>query len=322
MALPPKQYAGQNGRRCGEDYYSSLWVTGKIEGVDFGRQFEHRIDPISRKMPEQIANDRAEQVAIENGIRGSVRRIRKQIAEAKYFTGTQRKSIDWLLRRAERYVERAEELWDKWEDRPGGAWPLTGGDFFGGVCTIGEGGTWKSWKIGRGTMQVLCPDYNERLEHERDRKRVGKLLADALAHVHCADAKYWRVRLYTQAAEAYLDILEDQPDIGVSPTPGLQIPGGFVSPTKPVDPCADLGVGCPPGDEPEGCPSGFCVDPESLPDPTDVPIDPETRPGSGLGSGLGDWTGAAQQRARTGKTLVLLGAGALLLTGVVAFVAR
>jgi len=327
MALPPRKYpwVPGSGHRCGQDWFATIKITGHLKGTDFGDQFTHTLEPIYVGTTSRLESRRGDQNEARAAIEGTVRQIRRQLGEAKQFTSKQRRSIDWLLRKAEAQVAKAEEIWSAWENRSGGTWPLTADTFYGGVCRPEDGGRWISWEIGRGTMQVLCPSLGEQVQHARDRERVGRLYSDALAHTYCAAYSYWRLRLYYQAYNAYLEMVDvDQPGPeGPKPTPGIHFPGGFVSPTDPVDPCRDFGIDCPPGEEPE-CPSGLCVDPDTLPDPDDVDIDVDTgpiAPDGGPGDGLGDplipeVPGRTDSFRRSGVGLIAAGAGVFVLAAV------
>lgn len=272
MALPPAGFPKIRGRRCGEDWTVPTVVTGKLPKIPFGNQFKHTVEPITNSVAHvlNIADDEAAQVELATQIRAGVRdidsRLRAQVPPALRFSIKETQQIAWLLAHALAELDVAEQIADAWR---GYGWPLGLGDRYH------ERGPSPRDPAPRGRESVSCfspsdpnegaatlfpcPSPNDLAQRKEDRRLVGKRFSDALAHLYCAQYGYWRIRLYKEAARAYLD----RPSAG----------GGdsFAAPTKDVDPCRDLGIGCPPGEEPDDCPTGLCLDPDGLPDPSVVP---------------------------------------------------
>ena len=298
MSLPPSGYPKIRGKACGEAWARPTVVTGLRPNTGFGSQFKHTVQPIIHTNVLNIGDDREQQEDYASKITARIDSLRERLDE--HLIGDplrlgpdHRKQIEWLLTHAEAELEGADHLWNKWSDRVGGSWPLSRGDdgseFMGGVCgnkdhpgadgssfdavhAVAHAGKWYD-PPGR-TGDVLCPSPTETLQRPKDRKAIGFRFFDALAHVYCAEFGYWRLRLYKEAYEAYKDRPTSGPgDKTVAPgtaPPKFPGPGSLLD--APLDPCTEFGMGCGPGEAPEGCPSGFCPpDPEDLPDPGEIP---------------------------------------------------
>lgn len=309
MAAPPATYPKIDGNPCGQRWGETIQITGKLPGVDFGSQFRRTLEPIFRSYTtvQLIGNDRATQEDLAEKIRAQIDEYRFRLEWWDMgFSDKERKSLEWLLDHSEAELEAADQLWTRWSDRNGGAWPLNLpdaiSDFAGGVCTPRRGGDPSpgQW-VQQGRVSLRCPTTQEIQQRPLDREAIGARFNDALAHAYCAAYGMWKLYLFHQAAAAYAEL----PDISARPDGGV---GGLdldiTAQGRPLDPCRDLGLNCPPGEEPEGCPSGFCPDPEGLPDPWSVPeVDEQPPPGT--------------KPVRSPIRLIAAGAGTLLLTGIV-----
>ena len=286
MALPPPGFPKIRGQACGADWSEPTVVTGHLPGTGFGSQFKHTVQPVSnnRGVVLAIGDDRDEQIQLRDKILDTIANRRQQLVAwvPHYLALTLKESdsIEWLLDHSEAELEAANDVWEKWSERQGGRWPLDMGDniadYGGGVCSMAQRG--KMIRVGgnRG-YNTLCPSRSEINERPHDRLVIGQRFSDALAHLYCAEYGYWRLSLYKRAYNEYKDL----PTAGVGgittpQEPGVVIPG--LQPTglglagkEPIDPCEDLGLDCPPGEDPEGCPSGFCPDLGEFPDPGEVP---------------------------------------------------
>jgi hypothetical protein len=325
MALPPAGYPKIAGRACGENWDQTIAVNGKIPKTNYGSQFRDTVRPIATDKfyvtEGSFGRDREAQQSLAAQIDQRIIELQSELPDSE-LTFKERQSIQWLLTRARAYLREANQIWKDWLERPGGAWPLDLDyqEFAGGVCTLDDRGSWKEAGGPRGGISVWCPDGNEIMDHAADRFRIGALFSDALAHVYCAEYGLKRLRLYKEAVAAYAS----RPGSGIGgfqQTPGAagldlsQIQGVLLG--EGIDPCKDLGINCPEGEEPEGCPSGFCMDPEGLPDPgipdepTGVPLDQApTAPAPAPSSPL-----------RKPSTWFVAGAGTLVMTGIVYAVA-
>jgi hypothetical protein len=262
MALPPRSFPEIRGRRCGEDWTVPTVVTGKLPKIPFGNNYRHTIYPVTASVALvlNIADDRDQLEYLESQIRSNVRRIdgylRRDEPDYLSFSMNETKQIAWLLAHALAELDSALRLVANWDDY---GWPIETGDTYKHVADR----CYSDTPVPPGQEEAYhfrCPEPTQLAVRKADRKAIGRAVSDSLAHLYCAEYGYWRLRLFKQAAHAYLQ---------------REAAGGqdtLVTPTVPVDPCKDFGIGCPPGEGPEGCPSGLCVDPDTLPDPTDVPL--------------------------------------------------
>ncbi len=330
MALPPPGYPPIRGQACGADWSEPTVVTGHLPGTGFGSKFKHTIQPVSnnRGVVLSIGDDREDQIQLRDKILDVIANRREQLVAfvPPYLalTSKERDSIEWLLDHAEAELEAANEIWEKWSERQHGRWPLDLGDnvadYGGGVCEGVDMGKWIRVGGNRG-YNTLCPSLSEIMKRASDRASIAKRFSDALAHVYCAEYGYWRLSLYKQAYNEYKDLpgsgLGLKAPEGPVITPGLMVPGLGLAGKVPLDPCKDFGMGCPPGEEPEDCPSGFCLDPDDLPDPGEVPeldIPPEGEGGPLVPEILVPPPPEAKRWVV--PSLIVSGLGALLFTGV------
>lgn len=327
MSLPPSSYPKLRGQPCGADWSKPTVVNGHLPGTGWGSQFKHTIEPVlpSRTPLINLGSARDEQIVLRDKIVDAIANRRAQLGaftpSYMVLDAEEKDSIEWLLDHAEAELDAADDLWDKWDDRAGGRWPLNLSDslstYGGGVCTQNDMGSWKRVSDGHRAYNTLCPSWVEIEQRSKDRRAIEKHFDHALAHLYCADYGYWRLSLYKEAYHAY----KEQPGSGIGGkltpgqggpvvTPGLQIPGMGLA-GKTLDPCRDFGMDCPPGEpKPPECPSGFCIDPEALPDPGVVqppeggPLVPEPEP-----------TAPGMKRVKA-PYYIVGGLGALVLTGV------
>ncbi|MCH9637734.1 MAG: hypothetical protein K0U16_07305 [Gammaproteobacteria bacterium] len=339
MALPPSGYPKINGKACGQEWYKPIVVTGHIPGTGWGSQYKHTIQPI-RKSPSKlrkIGSDRREQERLADTMRSSIDAYRRMVIPSTgqpkrlRFTQRERDSIDWLLDRADAYLEAADALWLRWANRTGGEWPLDLGDklsdFAGGVCPPEFMGSWIT-SGPRGT-EFLCPSQSEIDQREGARSTIGLLFDDALAHLYCAQYGYWQLHLYKKAVAAYDDLpTADIGDMTIEPGPAeppdFLGPQDIVAKTRPVDPCKELGINCPPGEEPEpdDCPGQWCPpDTDGFPDPGEVPEVDEGDLG-GAGPPAVPPVDEDTKRRRRAAYAIGGGAAAAIVTGVIVAVLR
>lgn len=168
-------------------------------------------------------------------------------------------------------------------------WPLTESDAiyeYVPECQ-GKAATWvDDYELVLSEMKrvrkYFCPGVQTIERRAEDRKDILELLLDAARAVRCAQYGVWRIVLYRRAiadwAEQYGGVglqtpTEPRPQ-GPRPGSDAQIGGGFVSPTRPIEP-PDL-PGNPPGLQPQPGNIPF------PPTPLDWPIpDPGTLPDPG-----------------------------------------
>jgi hypothetical protein len=318
MAAPPSPPYPKN---CGDDWDKVGLVTGQLPGKGtFGKQFQKGLQPLANKADlknigsdlqdqqdlETIIQDKIdtlEDVTLKNSGEGGARRILTVKEEA---------SVVWLLDRAKAELKAANKLWDKWEDRPYGRFPLSYGDTLKdmpgdvGVRTSQNSdqpldnwcaqpdtsGHRPAPRYGTlfasafGTV-LRCPTTEELKQRPKDRAKIKQRFGWALMYVRCADFGLHRILLYKKALAEWheVDLPSDfapekppGPDFGgpdsfKAPPTGPGGPTDFKAPSLPdEDLCAMLGIGCPGGVAP---PTPEGMDPEC---PSDFCIDPDALP--------------------------------------------
>lgn len=342
MSLPPTPaYPTIDGQPCGARWTSRKEVTGKLPGTSYGTQFSYIIEPIvsDREVVNQIAWSGADLEALLGQIDDRIFELEDLIAGpqppsatdpgdvAKYgLTRSEQRSLRWLLSRARAYLLDAEQIWNKWADRPDGIWPLDREDTiwtFSPECYGRDGGEIIEVGGNGRSLRLRCPTYSEYLRRPQDRQAIASRISDALAHTWCAEYGYWKLRTYKDAVEGFERLPGSQigdltlPGPEPEPAPGPGYPGGLATPTTPVDPCRDFAIGCPPGQEPDPdlgeCPVGFCPEtpdedpgvPPPAPEGFPSPLPPEGAP-----------VPADPPLARYRTPILVAGAGTLLVTGI------
>lgn len=285
MARVPRSYPTESKRdkRCGNSYNRPIYVDGQIPGTKFGSQFSKKIDPVRFLGADTLKLfGTGEGLEVEEELKaGIAQRIdaarTKLELDREYFTRQQRDSIEWLLRHTQAELDSAQNYYDAWDARPGGAWPLRLGDdpwYLNPNCVnwdrdevvpaYGEPGEFVYMPSTR------CTDGFEIAQRRDARTEIRKHFIDALKHLRCAEFGLWRVFLYGQAMAEY-----EPPD------PPLSREGTFVVTPKglptsisdrprpvPPDP-NDPVVGLP---DPKGL-----IPPEFVPPPEDDPASPRSK---------------------------------------------
>lgn len=341
----PRSFPQTNGKPCGSEWWRELTVTGHIPGTGYGGQFTKTIKPIvptvERRSVLNAGVSREAQLDFKSDIYDRIEKIRGKLQMGPQFgveqlTAGETEQIEWLLDRSEEALSVADELWFKWVHRGLGthqskhgtvrsAWPLdqTPDTFagFSAYCRPDDYGNWiwenKYGEFPRSKTDVLCPTHIEVFMRGKDRKLIGTMISEALQHVYCAEWGYWRIRLFKRAGDRY----RKRPDSeigGFTTDPGTGGGGGgsrFEGPNtlsgkvRDIDPCRDMGIGCPKGEEPEGCLSGFCPDGNELEDPPPFPgIDDDST--SPLGGSSGDLAPTDEEIDEGVPTIAVVAAGA------------
>lgn len=228
MAKVPTKYPLEpNAERCGDSYATSAFVTGKLPGLDFGREFNANIKPVyfaggSYSDPHTypaIGLGGWEYAESDDLVRARISDVHSDLDIANHvpLVVKNMKSLRWLLERAEAEMDAAQAYFD---------------DFTPALPP------------GKGEMIV----YPETL-----RGRVLDRFEDALRHIRCAE--YWtaRLALYSEAVDAYEPPPRD-PSQWLAARPGEYRPP--VLRTPPAGPVLP---------DPEGLGDPFDVPPDRAP---------------------------------------------------------
>ena len=300
---PPQGYpTSPSGRPCGTDWNVGFTVTGKLNGIDFGSQFREQLDPIMTRLPSLSWNQAEERGEVED-LRWRINVLRDTVA-FQLSSGNLRpadaESISVLLEKAETYLEAMQTIYERWDNRPEGSWPLSKGDLlkdFDDRC----GGFGAPLGGHFGTRR--CPTEGETAKRKVDRTRIANLFLGALQHVQCARYLTARLKLYNQAYRAFREQAFTPGGFGAEPpvpdptTPGV---GGLVTEERPRDPSegpTPKPAAEPlPGQSQEFDPQGLFPPVEAFPwpglpqppDQTESPEEAAEAAGEGAGSSLMD----------------------------------
>lgn len=230
MAKVPKKYPLEpNAERCGDSYAVSAFVTGEIEGLDFGRQFNTNITPVWFKggtfsdphsYPE-IGLGGWEYSESDDVVRARIAAVHSDLDIANHvpLVVKNMKSLRWLLDRAEAEMDVVQAEFDDYKP----ALPPAEGEM------------------------IVYP--------ESLRARVLNRFEDALRHIRCAE--YWtaRLALYAEAVAAYEPPPRDPSQWLAARHGELKPPLGFRAPPPgPVLPDPE-GLGDPLDVPPDGAPA-------------------------------------------------------------------
>jgi len=269
MSKVPKKFPpeGKSGSRCGDSWPSTITVTGKLpEQPGFGGAFTHKLLPVSglSAVSSTITQNEDAADALRDAILRRVTNARKQLGKEPI---EQQGTIEWLLTHVEAEVANAWQLFDKWEYRDGGAFPMSAGDGLAdfpfapepGKCgTSGYGAQLlvPGSATGGRPIAVWCPTADEMQQRIYDRNGIRRRFIDALRHLRCAEYWLWRLTLIARAREKLPGAGPGGFKPGSAPQPEVQYAAlHYANFGAPVEAFGTF-VGLP--------------DPEDLPDPVDV----------------------------------------------------
>lgn len=301
MSKPPTTFQREPGATtplapCGWTWFKSHKVTGEIPKTGgFGKHIETTLDPVvkNQDLPSDFGHlSKKEDEAIDkvtNRIAMVDHWVDKGLEDG-WLEDKEAVVLRWLLSHAESHIESVDEIYDKWMHRDavgnppsafhdgvaGGAWPLSQKDsiidFAGGACKGHNYNDIVEIPGGHGGAYVRCPLPSEIEQRPKDRKAIKNHIMDAIYNTRCAEWGLWRIKLYREAREEYLE-QHGIDDYGVTPPGITPIPGmgGFQA--------GEVGPGA-------GGPGGYAapyIPPENpddfvLPDPKDLPPPDQTGP--------------------------------------------
>jgi hypothetical protein len=133
---------------------------------------------------------------------GEAHSLQSQLATNAALSSDNKKAVVWLLDKMRSFIPQVDPIYQKWEDRKLGSFPLSRGDQptdFDPACN-GKVGQWVVVTNLQGNpVNVWCPNSAELMSRQVDRRTIIELLVSAAAHLRCAQWSYWRITLYKKA---------------------------------------------------------------------------------------------------------------------------